>query len=110
MNAHLAIILPVRLAYNVNGYGAGQVLAPNASTPPLFSAYSSVSGSQNANCILFDAIDPLQFISPTGTAMGRGIFGGQVYQGNLIDYNSTVLTSLNGKLIMDANGINILKF
>lgn len=110
LQPHLATLLPVRLGYNANGYGAGQVLASNGASPPVFNTYSSVSGSNTASCILMDAIDSTEFTSPTGTSMGRGIFGGFVYQQNLIDYNSTVLSNLGGKLITDASNIPILKF
>lgn len=109
LNAHLATILPVRLDYNANGYSAGQVLCQEPSG--LFEAYSAGSGSgYTAQCILLDSIDSLQFNAPTGNALGRGVFGGEVFLTPLIDYNATVLTNLGGKIIKDASGVQILKF
>lgn len=109
LNAHLATILPVRLDYNALGYPAGQVLCQEANG--LFEKYSAGSGSAlTAQCILLDTIPLEQFIAPTGTAMGRGVFGGQVYLSPLADYNATVLSNLNGRIIKDASGVQILSF
>src|ERR1700733_3107341 len=87
INAHLATILGARVAYRAGGYNAGQVLASNGATPPVFSAYSAVSGSQNAAAILLDQIVDDGTVASTGTWLSRGVFGGEVYQTQLTDYN-----------------------
>lgn len=120
LNAHLATILPIRLAagdsqFNSNGAIAGQVLAPDNLSPPLFHRYSAVSGTYNANCILLDSLDVSQFTATAAsgnTVAARGVFGGEVYLNNLIDASTTALNSSNlgGKTITDANNVPIYKF
>ncbi len=110
LNAHLATILPVRLKYSTSDFVAGQVLGADTASPPIYDRYSSVSGSQTAKCILLDTISSDQFLSPTGTALGRGVFGGEVYYAQCTDLSSGAISDLNGSTFTDATNVKIFKF
>lgn len=101
----LASIKPVRLAADVDGYEAGQVLAYD-SNDGLHKKYGGVSGSLDASCILFNKVDA----GATGTILERGIFGGEVYEDLLVDFDSNAKTDLGGRTINSATGSTILKF
>lgn len=110
-NRQLASLLPVRLAYNANGYLAGTVLARNT-TSGLFQAYSNggASGTGTAACVLNRDVNPEDFASSGDTQTSVGIFGGEVFQGVLVGLDSNAISNLNARQIVDALGTQILKF
>ena len=104
-NRSSAVLLPVRLEYDADGYVAGQVLSAGT-TPGFFKKYDD-----NAKCILFESVGVQDFDSATGSTTAVGIFGGcTVYKDKLIDYDANVLADLKGTLIVDATGVETLKF
>ena len=109
-----AILLPVQVRYNSAGYVAGTILARNT-TDGLYDAYATggPSGTGVAACVLFESHAPEDFTTPTtsGNTQAVGIFGGCVlFKDSLPNYAAGVLTDLSAKLIVDANGVNLLKF
>lgn len=110
-NRHLATLLPVRLAYDAAGYLAGQLLALNT-VSGLFQKYSSggASGTGTAACFLFAPIPVDEFPSATGTAMERGVFGGELYNSKLVGVDGTATTQLGARVITDSSGTAIFKF
>lgn len=111
-NRHLASILPVRLAYNAgNDYIAGTVLARNT-TSGYYQPYASggASGTGTAACVLFEDHGANEFASSGDTTAARGVFGGEVFKDNLIGLDAGAITNLGAKTIIDATGINVLKF
>ncbi len=107
-NRHLASIKPVRLAYDADGYVAGQVLGRN-SVSGYFQKYDSggASGLDTATCILFEEVTAA---ASSGTTIARGIFAGEVYKSKLTDLDSGAETDLKARTIVDATGIEVLKF
>jgi len=59
---------------------------------------------------LHEDVDVTEFLSTTGTSFARGIFGGEVFKDKLHDLDSTAISDLGAKTIVDATGINVLKF
>lgn len=110
-NRQLASLLPVRLAYNSGGYVAGQVLARN-SVSGQYANYnnSGSSGLDTASCVLFESHDVTEFESATGSLTAVGIFGGEVFKDKLVGLDAPGITDLAAKTIIDATGINVLKF
>ena len=113
-NRASAVLLPVRLTYSAAGYDAGTLLARNTVTGQ-FQAYvdGAASGLGTAACVLFESIKATDF-SPqaaTGSTTAVGIFGGcTVYKSKLTGYDAAALVDLGGKLIIDASGVELLKF
>lgn len=106
-NRHLATLLPVRLAYDAGGYKAGQILALD-SVANQYKKFSAVSGSYQAACVLFEDVSAL---GSSGTALARGIFGGEVFTSLLLDYSATAKTQLGARDIVDSSGVgSITKF
>lgn len=110
-NRHLATILPVRVSYDANMQETGLVLARN-SVSTVYSAYDSggASGLDVAKAVLLDTVYPTDFAATSGTALANAVFGGELYVSKLIGYDSGALTDLGGKVIIDATGVEILKF
>ena len=110
----LALLLPVRLIYNSDGYAAGQVLARN-STSGYYAKYDSggSSGLDTAKAILFEDHPVGDFdgtSTATSTTIARGIFAGVVFESKLTDLDADAKTDLGGKSIIDASGVTTLKF
>lgn len=112
-NRHLASLLPVRLAYNASGYQAGRVLARNT-VSGLYEEYASggSSGLSTAACVLFEDHAAAEMDATTGTVLARGIFHGDVFKDKLLGLDSTAEGQLGygAKTIVDATGINVLRF
>ena len=101
-NRASAVLLPVRLRYQANGYVAGTLLARNT-TDGWFQAYNDggSSGINTASCVLFESIAPEDFdgANATGSTTAVGIFGGcTLYQNKLVGYDANGLTDLGGRL------------
>lgn len=110
LNKHLATVLPVVLKHDSeDGYVAGQVLVRNTSTG-YFEKYSAASGTYDAAAILMDNVYAEEFSGTTGLCVSRGIFGGEVFKAKLTDLDSGAITDLGAKTIIDATGVEILKF
>jgi hypothetical protein len=113
-NRWTAKLLGVRLAYDSDGYIAGQVLARN-NVSGLFQKYDDggASGLDEAMCVLYES-HPVNDFSPQevgGTTVGVGIFGGcTLYEDKLIDLDEDAKTSLAGKTIIDASGVELFSF
>lgn len=110
-NRQLATILPVRLAYHASGYEAGRVLGRN-SVSGNYERYDNggSSGLDTAKCVLFEGHAVDEFDSSTGTVIARGIFGGEVFYGKLVGIDSNGETDLGARRIIDATGVEIMKF
>lgn len=113
-NRGSAVLLPVRLRYKAGGYVAGQVLARNT-TDGLFEGYTSggASGTDVAACVLFQSVQETSFDADnaSGSTTAVGIFGGcTVYKDKLIDLDPDAETDLGAKTIIDASGVELLKF
>jgi hypothetical protein len=102
----LASFRPVRLGYNADGYKAGQVLVRDPSDG-YFKKYSLASGTGESACVLFEDVNGE---SSSGTALARGIFGGEVYTSALFDYVAGSKTLMDARDITDASGVQITKF
>ncbi len=113
-NRHLATLLPVRLVYDAGGYEAGRVVARLTSGPNtgLYGKYNNSGGSglDTAAAILFAEVDAADFPSATGSAVARGIFGGEVFKDKLVGLDTAAETDLGARTIIDASGTQILKF
>lgn len=103
-NRHLASIIPSRLAYNADGYKAGQVIALD--TDDTWKKWSLVSGTATVVGVLFEDIAAL---ASSGTALARGIMAGEVDKAQLIDYNAQAKTAMLAKEF-PANGVTVVKF
>lgn len=112
-NRQLASLLPVRLAYDSDGYAAGTVLGRNT-VSTFYEAYDNgaSSGLDTAACILFEAVPAEEFdgTAASSTTMAVGIFGGEVYKDKLVGYDSNAKTDLNAREIIDATGVTTVKF
>lgn len=110
-NRQQAVLMPVRLAYDSDGYPAGQVIARNT-VSGYYEKYDNgaSSGLDTAAAILFEPHPESQFSDSDNTTLGIGIFGGQVFKEKLTDLDSNAITDLGAKTIIDASGIQILKF
>ena len=110
LNRHLATLLPVRLVNTGGDYAAGTVLG-RVTASGLYKAYndSNSDGSEVARCILFE--DVLAEDVPASTsAVARAIFAGYVFKDKLTGLDAAAIGDLYGKTIVDASGVNILKF
>lgn len=113
-NRGSAVMLPVRLSYDIDGYPAGQVLARNT-TSGLYAKYDGggASGTDVAAAILFEP-HPVEDFDPadsSGSTMAVGIFGGcTLYQDKLVDLDSDAIDDIGAKSIIDASGVKLLKF
>lgn len=108
VSRQLCKFLPIRLAYQAAGYLAGTVLARNT-TSGFYQPYvaSGPSGTGTAACVLFaDAI----FLSTGENRLAQGIFGGGLYQTQLIGLDAGAITNLGAKSVIDASGTQILFF
>lgn len=110
-NRQMAILNPVRLAYDADGYPAGQVIARNT-TSTFYEKYDdgASSGLDTAAAILLEPHPASDFASSGDTTLGVGCFGGQVFKDKLTDLDANAITDLAAKTIIDASGIEILKF
>ena len=113
-NRASAILLPVRVRYQANGYVAGTVLARN-SVDGWFQAYANggASGLDTASCVLFESLSASDFGGTTAqdSTTAFGIFGGcTVYKDKLVGYDADAGTDLGAKEITDATGVTTLKF
>ena len=114
MNRSSAVLIGVRLRYNSGGYPAGQLLARNT-TDGFYQKYASggSSGTDTAACVLFSAhpVEDFDSTASTGSTASVGIFGGcAVYKDRLTDYDSDALTDLKGRIIIGANGDELILF
>ena len=107
-NRGQASIKPVRLAYQADGYVAGQVLARN-SVSGYYAAYASggSSGLDTAVGILFDSVDEA---ASSGTSVGQMIVRGEVFEDNLTDLDADAKTDLGSRSIISGTGNTILLF
>ena len=111
-NRSSAVLLPVRLAFVVGGYVAGQILARKTSDG-LFYKYDNAGagGLEIASAILFEPIDATEFPGGAGSVAAVGIFGGcTVFKGKLTGWNADASADLGAKEITDATGVTLLKF
>lgn len=113
-NRASAIMLPVRLRYQAQGYVAGTVLARNT-TDGWFQAYDDggSSGINTARCVLFESIAAEEFdgANATGSTTAVGIFGGcTLYKDKLVGYDANAATDLGARDIIDATGVTTVKF
>lgn len=115
----LAVIEPVRLKSDSDGYFAGQVLARVSASGGGYAAgqfgkWSAVSGlSTDTVCVLAETVTPTDMgvpnsDGPTGGSLARAIMSGLVYKSKLIDYVNA--SQVSGKEITDATGITVVKF
>jgi len=107
-NRHLASLAGVRLLAVGNDYIAGQVLAKNT-VSGYFQAYQNggASGLGTAACVLMESIADLGLST---TLVGRGIFSGELFQGNLIGLDANAITNLGARSYTASDGVQILKF
>lgn len=109
---HQASIKGVRLEQDVDGYPAGQVLVRNTGTG-FYEKYSSASGSYDAACVLLHDVVPEEFVSDngaSGTALARAVFAGELLKAKLVDLDAGAESELGAKTIVDATGIEVLRF
>lgn len=112
LNRHLATILAVRLPYNASGYAAGLVLGKVTATG-YYQAYddgNSPAGVGVAQAVLMEEVAAEDFPGATGTAVARGIFGGEVFKAKLTGLDANAITDLGARTITGADGVDILKF
>ncbi len=109
-NRQLASILGIILDYDADGYEAGTVLGKNTVTGN-YAKYddSGASGLNTAVGILFDEVSVQDFPSSGETVSCAAIFGGEVYEDNLVGLDAAAKTDLKARSIVLANA-NILKF
>lgn len=107
-NRQLASIVPVRLAYDADGYYPGQVIARNT-VSGYYQKYDSggSSGTDTAAAILFS--QSLDMTTDTED-VGQAIMKGEVYYDNCTDIDANAVTDLNGRTYVDGNGNTILLF
>lgn len=114
-NRAQAIMLPVRVRYQANGYVAGTLLARNT-TDGWYQAYDDggSSGINTAKCVLFESLNATDFdgAASTGSTTAVGIFGGGVtlYKDKLVGYDANGATDLGLVDIIDATGVTTVKF
>lgn len=116
-NRHLATLLPVRLVRTGTDYSAGLVLGRVTATG-FYKNYddSASDGSQVAAGVLFEDVlledrsDSSPSLGASGTAVARCIFGGEVFQDKLTGLDAAAKVDLGARTIIDASGVNILKF
>lgn len=113
-NRHTAIILPVRLKYQADGYEAGTLLARNT-TDGLYQAYNDAgsSGINTAACVLLEAFAEEDFSGEesTDSTLATAVFGSCVlYKNNLVGYDANGLTDLKGTLITLPDSTVLMKF
>lgn len=105
-NRHLASIKAIKTELEVE-LMPGQVMARDTGDG-LFKKYSAVSGgSYDSVCVLLDHLTEGE---ATGTSIMKAIFGGEVYNSALIDFDSNAQDDMGAKVITDALGDSIVKF
>lgn len=117
VNRQLATILPVRLEQTASDRLAGLVLGRVTATG-FYTEYndSNSDGSEVAAAILFEdvLVEDISSASPSGSASGtaiaRGVFGGEVFQDKLTGLDAAAKVDLGARTIIDASGVSILKF
>lgn len=108
-NRHLAKIAGIRLAYNADGYPAGQVLARNSVTG-LYAKYDdAASAVATAKGVLLDELKAEDMTSASG-AVSRLLYGGEVFKDKLTGLDANGETDLSAKTIVDGSGTSILSF
>lgn len=114
-NRQQALILGVRLAYQSEGYTAGEVLALN-SDDGLYYPYDDggSSGLNTAVCVLEQSVRATDFPGTTtaiaDSALAAAIFGGVVYYDKLGGIDANGVTDLKGRRITDVSGVNLMIF
>jgi len=108
MNRHQASIMGVRMAYEANGYIAGQVLARN-SVSGLHCKYATAgsSGTDAAVGVLFNDVSDMP---ASGTDLGQMIVKGQLFEDLLIDLDSAAKVDLGARSVINGSGVTILMF
>lgn len=113
LNRHLADLQPVRLANSGADYLAGTVLgrATSGGDSGFYKPYndSNSDGSQTARCVLFEDVLAVD-VPASGNGLARGIFAGYVFQDKLTGLDAAGIVDLKATTIIDASGVNILKF
>jgi hypothetical protein len=112
MNRHLATIIPVRLAYDSDGYLAGLVLGKVTSTGE-HQAYddgNSPAGVGVALGVLMEDVPVESFPSATGSALARMVVGGELFKAKLTGLDANAITDLGARTITGADGVDVLKF
>lgn len=113
-NRSSAILLPVRLKYDSDGYLAGTVLA-RLSADGMYVKYddNGSGGEEVAKAVLFEAhpVEDFDLANASGSTMAVGIFGGcTVFYDKLVGIDANAITDLKGTEITDATGVVTLKF
>lgn len=110
LNRHLADLQPVRLKNVGAAYQAGLVLG-RITASGLYAAYndSNSDGTQVAAAVLMEDV-ALEDQTASGNPVARGIFAGYVFQDKLTGLDAAAKVDLGARTIIDASGVNILKF
>lgn len=113
LNRHLADLQPVRVTKTGSDYAAGTVLgrATSGADSGLYKPYndSNSDGSQTARCVLMEDLAD-ETIAASGSGLARGIFAGYLFQDKLTGLDAAAIVDLKATTIIDASGVNILKF
>lgn len=104
-------VSPTRLAYDSDGYEAGQLLAQN-NVSDLFQKYDSggSSGLDTAACVLLHDVPVEAFESSSDTKLARSAIGGELYADKLIDDDSGSDTDLKARRFTGSDGVEIFIF
>jgi hypothetical protein len=113
-NRSSAVLHPVRLRYQADGYAAGTVLARNT-TDGLYQAYTdgAASGTGTAAAVLFEAHGAEDFPGATSndSCLAVGIFGGcSLFYDSLTGIDAAGEADLGMREITDATGVKTVKF
>lgn len=116
MDRQKALKLGIRLTYDSGGYKAGTVLARNTVTG-LYAKYSDAasSGLNDAVAVLERGVAATEFANTTthsvaNSVLTYGIFGGVVFYDKLTGIDANGVTDLRGKVMIGADGVNLLRF
>lgn len=105
-NRHLASIKAIKTD-STDPLLPGQIMARVQSTG-LHQKWSVASGvAHDTVVVLFDELTENE---ASGESTLRGIYGGEVYEGELIELDATAKTEMGGKSMVDGLGTAILKF
>jgi len=108
----LASIKPIRVKFRLTGYEAGRVMG-RVTADGEFEIYNNAlaNGAEVAVGVLFDTIAEEEFDpAGSGTTVARLIVGGEVFKGKLVGLDVNAEADLNARSIIDASGVEILKF